>query len=248
MDRKIEIGLSHEKLHVIAMILMVIDHIGLLLFPSEIWLRAIGRLAFPIFCFMIVEGYFHTRNYKKYASRLLISALVSEIPFDYMSYGNWIGIYQNVMWTLLIGLICIIILEKIKEIESLSAFLLILNMIVIALGYTVGQLLIVDYYGVGVLQILAFYYFRGDKWYKRLLQFISLVYLNCNMLGGYLVDFIGFEIPLQSFALLGLCFIWLYNDKKELSGKKSKIFKSICYGFYPIHMIVIYLIYKLMTR
>lgn len=236
-----KIGLSHEKLHVIAMILMVIDHIGAVLYPSEMWLRGIGRLAFPIFCFMLVEGYFHTHDNKKYMLRILISAIISEIPFNYITWGTKTCPYQNVMWTLLIGLGCISLLEKIKEVKSI-VLKVILNIIVVCCGYVLGQIMVVDYFGLGVLEILVFYYGRGNAWYRRLIQLIGVVYINYYALGGYCVEIMGRDVPVQASGILALGLIWLYNNKKELKGKASKIFQYVCYGFYPVHMIVLYML------
>ena len=84
------VGLSGSTLKLIAIVTMFIDHLGVVAFETQISnymvpyyiMRLIGRLAFPIFCFLLVEGFFHTRDVKKYALRLLVFAFISEIPFD----------------------------------------------------------------------------------------------------------------------------------------------------------------------
>ena len=92
--------LSSTTLHIMAMIFMLMDHLWATLFPAQEWLTCVGRIAFPIFAFMTVEGYFHTHNFKKYLTRMFIFALLSEIPFDLM-YGGTVfyPYHQNVIWT-----------------------------------------------------------------------------------------------------------------------------------------------------
>lgn len=91
-----------DFLKFIAMFTMLIDHIGYLFFPTQIWLRVIGRIAFPIFAFLIARGYRFTSDKKKYAIRLLIFGFISQVPYHFFAPGKW-----NIMFTLLIGLILI---------------------------------------------------------------------------------------------------------------------------------------------
>ena len=81
--------ISAAALHIIAMTLMLMDHLWATLLPAREWLTCAGRVAFPIFAFMAVEGYFHTRSFKKYILRMLLFAVLSEIPFDLMYGGTW---------------------------------------------------------------------------------------------------------------------------------------------------------------
>ena len=104
-------GISGMTLKIIALLLMFIDHAALIFFAGTIWYlpgRILGRISFPIFCFLIVEGYCHTRSVRRYAGRLFLFALISEIPFDYAFFGRLVYMgYQNVFFTLFLGLLAL---------------------------------------------------------------------------------------------------------------------------------------------
>ena len=92
--------MNGQSLKLIAMLTMVIDHIGLALFPNEMIWRYIGRIAFPIFAFLIVEGFVHTSDFKKYIGRILVFAIISEIPFNLLVSGDVFDYtHQNVFFT-----------------------------------------------------------------------------------------------------------------------------------------------------
>ena len=115
-------NISACTLHILAMFLMFLDHLWATLLPAQEWMTCLGRIAFPIFAFMTVEGYFHTHNLKKYLLRLFICALISEIPFDLMSNGLLFYPYhQNVIWTFIIGLIGIYLMELAKKKEAVNS-------------------------------------------------------------------------------------------------------------------------------
>lgn len=82
MSKKLRMETTSISLHIMAMIFMLFDHLWGTIVPGNDWMTCIGRISFPIFAFMIVEGYFHTKNLKKYVSRLLVFAVISEIPFN----------------------------------------------------------------------------------------------------------------------------------------------------------------------
>lgn len=241
--------ISTATLHILAMALMLMDHLWATLLPAQEWLTCVGRLAFPIFAFMAVEGYFHTHDFKKYALRMLLFAVISEIPFDFMYGGTWFyPVHQNVIWTLLLGLLGINIMETARKKRKKWAFILI-SVIVVIVGAALGTLCMLDYYGTGVLTIFIFYFFHGRKWWCLLGQLVALYWVNVELLGGlvYPIQLFGMEFELcqQSLALLSLIPIWLYRGRQ---GYHSKPFQYLCYAFYPVHMAIIVLVLNFVTR
>lgn len=132
------------------------------------WLTCVGRLASPIFAFLLVEGFFHTRDLRRYVLRLLLLALLSEIPFDLMYAGTpFFPFHQNVIWTFLIALFCMWVIERAKGRGSLWLTAL------AAAGMSLAGLAGGDHRhgGLlrgGVLTVLVFYLFRGGRWRQRL--------------------------------------------------------------------------------
>ena len=207
-----EIHLSGSSLKVIAMVTMVIDHTACY-FISSGWeyecMRGIGRIAFPIFAFLIAEGYRHTRRKWDYGRNLLIFAFISEIPWMLLHTDG----SHNVLFTLLAGLCCIAIPDKLKNHKILP----LLVVLVIALATSV---LNTDYGIQGVALVLIFYLFK-DKPLLQLLFALLLFY-----------DF----YPLGILASLGM--ISLYNGERGfIKGAYSKF---IFYAFYPCHLMAIW--------
>ena len=243
VDKHRIIETTSASLHIIAMILMLCDHLWGTIVPGNDWLTCIGRISFPMFAFMIVEGYFHTSNLKKYVNRLLIFALISEIPFNLaMGSSIFYPIHQNVLWSFLISIGLIHWNEKAKK-AGKNWKQVAVGCVTIILGYILGLLTMVDFYHAGILMVLVFYFFRQKKWWSYIGQVVCLSYINTELLGGY-----GYEIQLlggihfiqrQAFAMLALIPIWLYRGRQ---GYHSKLFKYICYGFYPVHLLVFGLI------
>ena len=244
-----KMDLSAAALHILAMVFMLMDHLWATLLPAQEWLTCVGRIAFPIFAFMAVEGYFHTHNLKKYLLRMLIFAVISEVPFDLMYGGTWFyPVHQNVIWTLMMGLVGIHLMETVRKKKSTFVYILV-SAIVVILGGLLGTLSMVDYYGIGVLTVFIFYFFRGRKWWCLLGQMLALYWVNVELLGGlmYPIRLFGMEFELcqQGLALLALLPIWLYRGRQ---GYHSKPFQYFCYAFYPIHMLVIVLVLNFINR
>ena len=244
-----KMDLSAAALHILAMTFMLMDHLWATLLPAQEWLTCVGRIAFPIFAFMAVEGYFHTHNLKKYLLRMLIFAMISEVPFDLMYGGTWFyPVHQNVIWTLMMGLVGIHLMETVRKKKRTFVYILV-SAIVVILGGLLGTLSMVDYYGIGVLTVFIFYFFRGRKWWCLLGQILALYWVNVEMLGGlmYPIRLFGMEFELcqQGLALLALLPIWLYRGRQ---GYHSKPFQYFCYAFYPVHMLVIVLVLNFINR
>ena len=188
--------------------------------------RGIGRVAFPIYCFLLVEGFFRTKDRRKYMLRMALFALVSEIPFDLVfqikggefTMAKLFG-YQNVMITLLFGLILMYIYEWIKMNYLMQP--LIFNTLgvfaIVGIG-AAAAFLKTDYGMGGVLLIMVFYLFRG----KKLFLFLGAA--------AVMVLFIN------RFELLGLAAflpIFMY------SGKRGPKVKYAFYSFYPVHLLLL---------
>ena len=230
--------LDSLTLKIIAMALMFCDHTWVTVAYEHEWLTVIGRIAFPIFAFQIVEGFFHTHSRGKYLLRMFIFALVSEIPFNFLVGGGPIyPFHQNVMFTFCISLLTMMVLERAKR-RAWWVFLIAV-IVAVPLTYVLGFFTFVDYFGYGILTVLVFYLFHGVK-FGWIAETAALIYINWVMIGGrvFYVTLFGraVEIPEQGFAVFALIPIMLYNGKP---GSKNKVVQYVCYAFYPVHMIVL---------
>lgn len=213
-------GISGSVLKWFAVITMVIDHFGasvLETYVMNVWgrsplgnlfsdhwnellrvdriLRYIGRPAFPIFCFLLVEGFLHTRDVKKYAMRLGIFALISEIPFDLAVRGKFFDWqYQNVYITLLLGLLTIWALKTQKDVWYL-------RLVIAAVGCALGELVHCDYGAMGVALIVVLYLMRESRFQQCITGAICTYW----------------ELP----APLAFIPIWFYNGER---GRQPKWF------------------------
>ena len=163
MENKLKLETTSFSLHIMAMLFMLCDHLWGTIVLGNDWLTCIGRLTFPIYAFMIVEGYFHTKNLKKYACRLLLFAVLSEIPFN-LAMGSRIfyPIHQNVLWSFLIAIGLIHWNEKVKEKQVWKRILV--GIASVCIGYVVGLITFVDFYHAGILMVLVFYFFKTDRY------------------------------------------------------------------------------------
>ncbi len=223
--------LSNFDLKLIAIITMTIDHIGIVFgTPFYNFLRAVGRLSFPIFAFLLTEGYVHTKSFGKYFLRLLILAVISEVIYDYVFYGSFVYLgANNIFFTLALGLFTLFLLDKSKSLvkkyfkERIDLIIIVpitYLLIIVILGL-VAEFLNFSYGMLGILVISFFYLFKDSF----LLTVISVT-LSTLILGD----------TMQYFSLFSLILIYFYNKKL---GKKSKLF---FYLYYPLHILVLGLI------
>lgn len=212
-------GLSQEQLKGIACCAMLLDHIGSMLVPA-LWLRAVGRIAFPIFCFLVSEGIRRTRNLQRYIVRLGIAAILSELPFDLAFFGgvNW-G-HQNVMVTLLLGALTLSCMSRIRNLPG--------KILAALLGTLLAEVLRADYGGMGVLLIILFHEARKNR--GILLPGMAVLMILRRIGEGI------FAAVLQMFAILSMIPISLYSGRKET---KRKTVQLAFYLFYPAHLLIL---------
>lgn len=249
-------GLSSAVLKNIAVVTMLIDHIGAVIvirlliqkglygamvdqeayiawvgqnrgmYGTYMAMRIIGRFAFPIYCFLLAEGFQKTRNVKRYLGRMLLFALISEIPFDLAFSGRlWNMQYQNVFFTLFIGLMVIaglrLVDQRLAGPETWRKLAGVgLYAVIIVAGSALALALKTDYSFKGILAITVLYLFRRHR--KAQIWAGVIIFL--------LMD--GMEM----IAALSFLLIWFYNGAR---GRQNKYF---FYFFYPAHLLVLWLI------
>lgn len=240
-------GISGSTLKIIAMIAMLLDHIGLVicgrmmmekgymdlvganeetvmawvtanadLYSTYYMFRMVGRIAFPIFAFLLVEGFKHTKDAKKYALRLAVFALISEIPFDLALQSKVISFdYQNIFFTLAIGVATMQAYKWVeeKQIQNVVTRVLLWVLVVMA-GMAAALILRTDYGALGVFVMIGLYIFRESRFYQ--IAVIGLAFIQ-NMTAW--------------FSMLP---ILIYNEKRGLNLKWP------FYIFYPVHLLVLF--------
>ncbi len=233
MSQHRKLPLHAVSLRLIALVCMLLDHLWATVVPGNFWMTVLGRLAFPIFAFQAVEGYYHTSNFKRYLLRLLIFGLLSEIPFNLMLGGYWIyPFHQNVMFTLLMGLMAVHAMEKARNGDAKQRMK---SAVAVMLWIVVGAITFVDYGAYGVMMVLLFALCRFLP-YGKVFQLAGMVAINGYLMEGMTVPVFGRQIPLQAFAILSLGIIWLYNGEK---GPRNRIVQYGSYLFYPLHMLIL---------
>lgn len=215
------------------LIIWVAEHQDVVYSVYEI-MRYIGRMAFPIYCFLLVEGFLHTRSVAKYAIRLFVFALVSEVPFDLAITSQWWNMdYSNVYFTLVIGLLLIWALSYVekfyefwqeKKWDNFLGKLIVIvagGIVAIVLGSFAEIVLKTDYGMAGVLAIAVIYLFRNTREMGFALSILLLSVMSSST---------------EILALLMLVPLMKYD------GTRGKNIKYVFYAFYPVHLLVLALI------
>ena len=237
-------GISNSTLKLIAMIAMVVDHIGAvilepiiiqsyrhggviggdLLQVNNLMRLFIGRMAFPIFCFLLVEGFTRTRNVWKYAGRLLIFAVISEIPFDLaLRHKVFDTDYQNVFFTLFFGFLVMVLADFAAKMSRGTILAALLSLPALALGMYLAKLLRTDYAAYGVLCIFVLYFFRKNRKLQILAGTIAF------LVGDIIINGSTSEL----LAPLGFIAVACYN------GERGLRMKYVFYVFYPLHLLLL---------
>lgn len=213
-------GISGSTVKLIAVLSMLVDHLAasgvlrLLYDSNDLYrlCRAFGRIAFPLFCFLLVEGHSYTSNRKRYLGRLFLFACISELPFDLAFFGRLCYLSaQNVFFTLFLGLLTLYGIDFLRK-NSYRQWV----WIPILLGMVASELLQTDYGAFGVGLIVIYYWFRGMPWQRNLVSACACIWEPAA---------IAAVVPIQ-----------LYNGERGIS------WKYLFYLFYPLHLIVLFLI------
>ncbi len=260
-------------LRLTAIISMTLDHAALLLIQYGVmgtlqagsesymmWnaiytgLRTVGRMAFPIFALLLVQGYGRTKNFRNYALRLFLLALISEIPFDWMVTGHW-GVdltYQNTVYTLLIGLLTIKAAETVnlriqkRQMEKgtytpsmgglpTPAYFGVWAVAALA-GCLCAHVMDTDYGWEGVALILLLYLLRGNK-------------LQQCLLGALwsMAAIMDFRLPYIFGYMAAFAVIYILRDRPPLfpalRQEGGAALRLATYLYYPAHLLVLWAIY-----
>lgn len=227
MNAKLQTNLDTNLLKLIAIVAMVVDHVGGEFFPQYTFCRWIGRMAFPIFCYCLTVGLLYTHDIKKYLMRLGVFALISQ-PFWILAFhsndilGNLFN--MNIFFTLFISLLTVWGFKEKKW--------LLFGACLVIIGF-----FNFDYSFTGVILMLIFYLCRNKPWLGALLYIVY--YLPAIGVGfpnplGFQIG--GVQVGFEIFSLLALPLIYLHTHSH------LKISKWFFYGFYPAHLLVIYLL------
>ncbi|RHV62972.1 hypothetical protein DXB18_14865 [Clostridium sp. OM02-18AC] len=236
-------GLNGNQLKLIAVVSMLCDHAAIRLLAyglipalretgadaaADLWnqvfwiLRSVGRMAFPIYVFLLVEGFCHTANRRRYAMRLGIFALLSEVPYDLLLFGKpWDMRAQNVFITLFLGILMLTVIDWIGK-NTEAGMAPYRQMGVIAATAFLACFLKCDYDAVGIMLIALFFWLRPQPGTACLLGLLFLAAAESK------------PVYLPGLAA-AFCLIRCYNGTR--GGFRGKWF---FYLVYPVHLLLLY--------
>lgn len=236
-------GINSLALRIFAVCAMICDCIWTYLIPGQNWVMQLNWFAFPIFAFLLAEGFNKTSDRKLFAVRLAIFAVISEIPYNLMvARAISFPRNQNIMFTLYFGFLCMSLVRAVRE--KWDNVILTGGTAVFscwAAGW-LGSSMGFDMGRMGPAIIMVFYIASGVR-YTKLMQFVSLAliavsaasdFIMSPVIGGYM-----YKMPAQAFSLLALLAIWCYNGDR---GPNSLALRRVFYAGYPIMCLAIALL------
>lgn len=213
--------MSSFVLKILACFFMLVDHIGYCLFPNVSLLRTIGRLAFPIFAFQIALGYKKTRSKKNYFLRMLVFAMISEIPFLIFRYvSGYSTLAFNIGFTFVLALGALYFIELSKS-KNILFSILIIPLLLIAYYFNV------DYKWYGIIIVMIFYLFDLKKPFGFTVALITFILSTAVYIYGFNAS------SIQMYAVISIFILGFFNNKK------GRDFKYFFYIFYPAHMLLL---------
>ena len=216
-------------LRALALITMMIDHAGLALFPRVGAFRCVGRLAFPLYCFLLVQGYRHTKNRQAYINRLCVLALITEIPFDLLTFGRLVSpIEQNAIFSLLLSLAALYIADVYAR-HPLSSSMGILCV------FAAAMLSRVSYGWLGAALCLLFYSAKRRGAQALGVLLLEGLYALSLHLSGVATSWVLVSLC-GMFAALPIAF---YNGRR---GARAPLLTLLFYAAYPLHIIALLIV------
>lgn len=213
--------LSNFDLKILAIITMTIDHIGAIMYPNIDIFRIIGRISFPIFAFLLAEGFNHTSNKLKYFLRLFLFAIITQPIYDYAFNNREL----NILFTFSLSFLLLSSLEFIKKIISKYSkgienylYKTVFYSLTYILFVLFSIILNVDYQALGISLVFIFY-LVPNLYLSFLLYLLAVIFLATN--------------TIQFYSLLSFLFIYMYN------GEKGKNIKYFFYLYYPLHLLIL---------
>ncbi len=236
-------GINSFILRLMAILATIACYIRVYLGVGPEFFEYLNWFAFPIFAFLLAEGFEKSSDRYLYLRRIFIFAMISEIPFNYMVSGSFLNTdSQNVLFTLLAGGICIYLAETVR-LETNNLFITIGSEILLCLlAWRIGGLLSLEMSGYGILIVMVFYISEKITYPKLFMAvFLGILSFYMKTDAHIIISFWGMSIALNeiSTSIPAMIAIWLYNGKR---GPNSNSFKLIFYLFYPILLTIIAII------